>query len=105
MSKKTQAIVEIKINNQSYKISCENGEQEHIQNLSQIINKEVEGLVASLGQIGDTRLLLMASLIIADRVYSKQNYNNKIDNNEYESFLEIIKKATKRIESVADKLV
>ena len=105
MSKKTQAIVEIKINNQSYKISCENGEQEHIQNLSQIINKEVEGLVASLGQIGDTRLLLMASLIIADRVYSKQNYNNKIDNNEYDSFLEIIKKATKRIESVADKLV
>ena len=105
MSKKTQAIVEIKINNQSYKISCENGEQDHIQNLSQIINKEVEGLVASLGQIGDTRLLLMASLIIADRVYSKQNYNNKIDNNEYESFLEIIKKATKRIESVADKLV
>tara|TARA_Y100001960_G_C14383251_1_gene684935 strand:+ start:412 stop:729 length:318 start_codon:yes stop_codon:yes gene_type:complete len=105
MSKTTQAIVEIKINNQSYKISCENGEQEHIQNLSQIINKEVEGLVASLGQIGDTRLLLMASLIIADRVYSKQNYNNKIDNNEYESFLEIIKKATKRIESVADKLV
>ena len=105
MSKKTQEIVEIKINYQSYKISCENGEQEHIQNLSQIINKEVEGLVASLGQIGDTRLLLMASLIIADRVFSKQNYNNKIEKNEYESFLEIIKKATKRIESVADKLV
>ena len=38
MSKQTQAIVEIKINNQSYKISCENGEQDHIQNLSQIIN-------------------------------------------------------------------
>ena len=65
----------------------------------------MEGLVSNLGQIGDTRLLLMASLIIADRVYSKQNYNNKIDNNEYDSFLEIIKKATKRIESVADKLV
>ena len=105
MSKKTQAIVEIKINNQSYKISCENGEQEHIQNLSQIINKEVEGLVASLGQIGDTRLLLMASLIIADRVYSKQNYSNKMDDKEYDSFIEIIKKTTKRIELVADKLV
>ena len=105
MSKQTQAIVELKINNQSYKISCENGEQEHIQNLSQIIDKEVEGLVASLGQIGDTRLLLMASLIIADRVYSKTKYSNKIDENEYESFLEIIKKATKRIELVADKLV
>ncbi len=65
----------------------------------------MEGLVSSLGQIGDTRLLLMASLIIADRVYSKQNYRNKIDENEYDSFLEIIKKATKRIELVADKLV
>ncbi len=105
MSKQTQAIVEIKINNQSYKISCENGEQDHIQNLSQIINKEVEGLVSNLGQIGDTRLLLMASLIIADRVYSKQNYSNKIDDNEYASLLEIIKKSTKRIELVADKLV
>jgi len=105
MSKQTQAIVEININNQSYKISCENGEQDHIKKLSQIINEEVEGLVSSLGQIGDNRLLLMASLIIADRIYSKQNYSNKIDDNEYGSFLEIIKKATKRIELVADKLV
>ena len=105
MSKQTQAIVEIKINNQSYKISCENGEQDHIQNLSQIINKEVEGLVSNLGQIGDTRLLLMASLIITDRFYSKQNYSNKIDDNENETLLEIIKKATKRIELVAEKLV
>ena len=105
MCKQTQAIVEIKINNQSYKISCENGEQDHIKKLSQIINEEVEGLISSLGQIGDTRLLLMAALIIADRVYSKQNYSNKIDDNEYESLLEIIKKATKRIELVAEKLV
>ncbi len=105
MSKQTQAIVEIIINNQSYKIACENGEQDHIKKLSQIINQEVEGLVSSLGQIGDTRLLLMASLIIADRVYSKQNDSNKMNDKEYDSLLGIIKKATKRIELVADKLV
>ena len=68
MSKNQTNVVEINVNNHLYKIACEEGQENHIQNLAKIINDEVQKLVASLGQIGETRLLLMTCLIIADKL-------------------------------------
>ena len=67
-----------------------------------MINSEVENLVSNLGQIGDARLLLMTCLIIADKL--EGNYNDKEQNN-YNSYTDVIKKITQRIELVADKIV
>ena len=95
-------IVEININNQIYKIACDDGQEDHIKNLSLMINDEVEKLVSSLGQIGDARLLLMTCLIIADKL--KEDPNKKVSE-DYVSLTEAIKTITQRIELVADKLV
>jgi cell division protein ZapA len=95
-------IVEININNQIYKIACDDGQEDHIKNLSLMINDEVEKLVSSLGQIGDARLLLMTCLIIADKL--KEDSNKKVSE-DYVSLTEAIKTITQRIELVADKLV
>ncbi len=95
-------IVEITINNQIYKIACDEGQEDHIKNLSLLINDEVEKLVSSLGQVGDARLLLMTCLIIADKLKDK---TNKGASENYDSLAEEIKTITQRIELVADKLV
>ena len=95
-------IVEITINKQIYKIACDEGQEDHIKNLSLLINDEVEKLVSSLGQVGDARLLLMTCLIIADKL--KEEPNNVVSEN-YDSLAEEIKSITQRIELVADKLV
>ena len=95
-------IVEININNQIYKIACDDGQEDHIKNLSLMINDEVEKLVSSLGQIGDARLLLMTCLIIADKL--KEDSKKKVSE-DYVSLTEAIKTITQRIELVADKLV
>ena len=101
MSKKHTNVVEININNHLYKIACEEGQEDHIQNLAKIINDEVQKLVSSLGQIGETRLLLMTCLIIADKL--KEN-NTSTENSGYDFLLESLKKITQRVERVADKI-
>ena len=95
-------IVEITINKQIYKIACDEGQEDHIKNLSLLINDEIEKLVSSLGQVGDARLLVMTCLIIADKLNEEPN---KVVSENYDSLAEEIKTITQRIELVADKLV
>ncbi len=60
------AQVEIEINGRNYSIACDDGQEGHLSELGGLVNDKVSSLIASAGQIGDTRLLLMASLLLAD---------------------------------------
>ena len=102
MTNTNRNVVEIKINNQLYKIACDVGKEDYIKNLSFMINSEVENLVSTLGQIGDARLLLMTCLIIADKL---EGDNQDKEQEDYNSYTDVIKKITQRIELVADKIV
>jgi cell division protein ZapA len=58
----------ITINGRTYQIACEEGKEARLQEIGAYVDKRVQELVASVGQIGDTRLLVMASLLIADEL-------------------------------------
>lgn len=60
--------VTVSINERRYEIACDDGQEAHLTRLSRYIDKRVAELVASVGQIGDARLLVMASLLIADEL-------------------------------------
>ena len=62
------AQVEIRVNDRSYIMQCSDGEEEHVRQLAQILDAEVRNIGESVGQIGDVRLMLMAGLIVADRL-------------------------------------
>ncbi len=62
------AQVNIQINGRDYLIACEDGEEKHLTFLAEYINRQVDGLVESVGQVGEARLLLMASLLVADEL-------------------------------------
>ena len=62
------AQVNIQINGRDYLIACEDGEEEHLTFLAEYINSQVDGLVESVGQVGEARLLLMTSLLVADEL-------------------------------------
>ena len=62
------AQVNIMINGRDYLIACEDGEEKHLKFLADYINRHVDGLVQSVGQVGEARLLLMASLLVADEL-------------------------------------
>ena len=62
------AQVSVTINGRRYEIACDDGQEAHLTRLSKYIDKRVGELVAAVGQVGDARLLVMASLLIADEL-------------------------------------
>ncbi|MEE9480685.1 MAG: cell division protein ZapA [Kiloniellales bacterium] len=62
------AEVTVTINGREYQVACDDGQEEHLQKLSRFVDKKMGDLAGSLGQIGDARLLVMASLLVADEL-------------------------------------
>ena len=60
--------VSITINGRDYTIACDDGQEEHLTTLSDYLNSRIDEVVASVGQVGDTRLLVMLALLIADEL-------------------------------------
>ncbi|MEM6414384.1 MAG: cell division protein ZapA [Pseudomonadota bacterium] len=62
------AEVDLDINNHSYRVACEDGQEQRLHNLAVYLDSHVKHLADSLGQIGEARLMLLASLTICDEL-------------------------------------
>ena len=62
------AQVTVTINDRDYEIACDDGQEIHLIKLSQIVDKRLRELTDVIGQVGDARLLVMASLLLADEL-------------------------------------
>jgi cell division protein ZapA len=60
------AQVTVTINGKNYTLACDDGEEEHLQELAHEVDRRVAQLKADIGHADETRLLLMAGLVIAD---------------------------------------
>ena len=60
--------VSITIRGRAYQIACDDGQEEHVEGLASYLDERVGDLAASIGQVGDSRLLVMASLLIIDEL-------------------------------------
>ena len=60
--------VAVTINGRSYEVACDDGQEDHLVRLASYIDKKMAELVTSVGQIGDTRLLVMSALLLADEL-------------------------------------
>ena len=66
------AQVGVTINGRNYKVACDDGQEEHLEKLGVYVDERVKDLTNAVGQIGDSRLLVMASLMIADELADAQ---------------------------------
>ena len=62
------AQIEVTVNERDYQIICDDGQEDHLIQLAQDIDKRLKGLVATVGQVGESRLLVMLSLHLADEL-------------------------------------
>ena len=68
------ANVNIKFNGKEYLLSCEDGQEEHLEELSLYLNKKFNGLKFDLGNIGENKLLLISSIKVIDEYFeTKKN--------------------------------
>ncbi len=59
-------LVNVMIASRAYTIACDDGEEEHLKELAAHVDEKAREVLASVGQVGDARMLLMAALLIAD---------------------------------------
>ena len=62
------AQVNIEVNGRTYQVGCEDGQEGHLTELAAIIDAQVRQVSAEVGQLGETRLMLMSALMMADEL-------------------------------------
>jgi cell division protein ZapA len=60
--------VVVKVGGRDYTLACDDGEERHLADLAQYVDAKTKILSRNFSGIGDTRLLLMAGLLIADEL-------------------------------------
>ena len=88
------ANVNIKFNGKEFLLSCDDGQEDHLEELSIHLNKKFESLKNDLGNIGENKLLLITSIKIMDEYFeTKKKIDEKKNElkNLKEKFLEIKK--------------
>ena len=102
------AQVDVSVNGQSYRIACEDGQEDRLVDLAAVVDEKVIGLVNQIGQVGSNRLLVMAALIIADELVDLKNEAGSSqeleDNTNQQDTVLALQEITKRIENIADQV-
>ena len=70
------ANVSIKFNNKEFLLSCEDGQEEHLEELLIHINQKFNDLKNNLGNLGENKLLLITAVKIMDEYFETKK---KID--------------------------
>jgi cell division protein ZapA len=60
--------VNVTINGRQFRMACEDGQEGHVTDLARELDARIESLRAKFGEIGDTRLTVMAALTVADEL-------------------------------------
>ena len=72
------ANVSIKFNNKEFLLSCDDGQEEHLEELLIQINQKFNDLKNNLGNLGENKLLLITAVKIMDEYYeTKKNVDQK----------------------------
>jgi cell division protein ZapA len=61
--------VSVTLNGRTYRLECGEGEETHLIALAEYLGTHVETMKRKFGQVGDDRLILMASLLVTDELW------------------------------------
>ena len=63
------AEVTVTLNGRTYRLECGEGEESHLIALAEYLGSHVDTMMHKFGQVGDDRLILMASLMVTDELW------------------------------------
>jgi cell division protein ZapA len=62
------ASVELEVGGRSYTLACRDGEEEHLRSVAAVVDRKAREAATALGNLGEARQLLFASLLLADEL-------------------------------------
>lgn len=104
------AQVEITVNDRSYKVMCEDGQEVRLGDLAAHLDRHVADIAADLGQIGEARLMLLAALTVCDELFEARARLASHEANAADALAEeseaahAIERAARRLAAAADRL-
>ena len=60
--------INVTINGRQFRMACEDGQEDHLTTLARELDGRIDMLRAKFGEIGDTRLTVMAAITVADEL-------------------------------------
>jgi len=99
--------VTVAVNGRSFAITCDDGQEPRIRRLAQYVDAKVAEFVGSVGQVGETRLLLLAALIIADELsdaneaLDRERKQSQTADLERDAAANSVQSMAKRVEAIA----
>jgi cell division protein ZapA len=98
------ATVNATIAGRQFRLACEDGQEEHLQMLARDIDERIEGLRKQFGEIGDTRLTVMAALMVADEMSEAAHKMRRMEE-ELDALRDARVVATDRAKAASDAVV
>jgi cell division protein ZapA len=105
------AQVTLRINGYAYTIGCRDGEEQHLQAMAGEVERRIDSIKAVAGQSGESRMLVMAALMMADDLFETHRRLAELESARQqlppEADLELARKLNqmaKRAEDIADGL-
>lgn len=106
------ASVSVTINGRRYEIACDEGQEAQLSRLGRYVDDRVRQLAAAVGQLGDTRLMVMTSLLLADELSEKNDeletykveHNATVREKKDEMLADSLDRLAQRINLLADAL-
>ena len=100
----SQSVVNIRLNGNPYQIGCGAGEEARVSKLGEEVESIMQSLIASVGQIGEARLLAMVALILADRAAGNADEPPLNGAADHDAAAEALEMAAERIAALASRL-
>lgn len=113
--------VSIIVAGRSYRMSCDDGEEDHLEELGRRYDTAIDELRTVFGEIGDQRLMVMAAVLMTDRLDEAEKKIETLEGeldklrgssksavaqyeNQYARLARALDNAAERVESLADRL-
>ena len=62
------ASVDVEVGARSYSVACRDGEEPHLRSVAAMVDRKAREAAAAMGNMGEARQLLFASLLLADEL-------------------------------------
>lgn len=109
-----QSNVTVTINGSDYPMACAPGEEDKVKTLGERIDSVASQIAAASGSIGESRLLVMAALILTDQLSELEQktsssesqaapQNNAVDTSRDDKMAEMIEQLAARLEALTGK--
>lgn len=102
------ARVAVQVNNRRYEVACDDGQEAHVKELGDFLDRRVRELAASIGAVGESRLLVMAGLVLADELQEARRRLDQVETaateNGEDRAAEALDEVAERLERIAARL-